>query len=145
MQKRVITNLLILVMAMLTGMSSQVPVVLCFGEDGHVLIELVEFSHHHNHPPNSPTLPGDISCDTNGCNDCGNCTDITIVSQEFIQNTGLSTKSLVSGNAASAFFHIVPETTYGFAIPAFQRISTHFSLPMNPAVNRLLEKMCFLI
>lgn len=143
MQKRVITNLLILVMALLTGMSSQVPVVLCFGEDGHVQIELVEFSHHHKHTHHSPTLPKNSSCHHNGCDNCGDCTDISIVSQDFIHNSGLRAKSLVT--ISFAFIHQVPETTQGFTPPPYLRINIDLSPPGNPAVNRLLDKMSFLI
>jgi hypothetical protein len=143
MQKRAITNLLILVMALLTGMSSQVPVVLCFGEDGHVMIELVEFSHHHNQTHPSPIRHNDLSCDHSGCNDCGDCTDLTIVSQEFITGSRQKTKSMVT--PSPSFLHRATETPRSFLAAPERWPNIHHLPPGNPAVNRLLDKMSFII
>jgi hypothetical protein len=83
MKNKIRTNVLILFLVIFTGISTNMPLVLCFGESGHVRLEIAEMSRiepfsHHSDSSNQ-------LCDgTPWESDCGDCFDLPVFSYNLI-------------------------------------------------------------
>lgn len=78
-------RIIIFVLVSFTAISSQVPLVLCFGEDGHVRFEMASIDptnqrHHYFLKPNAVPI-NELDNDEENC---GNCLDLPFYNQRFI-------------------------------------------------------------
>jgi hypothetical protein len=99
MKNKIFIKIVILLLVLLVGITSSTPMVLCFGEDGHIRIENLTIS---ITDPFFAPIFGNMNCfylayeDNSNNSDCGDCFDLQIFSDKFIVKTFIDTDEFFS-------------------------------------------------
>lgn len=88
MKNKIFTKIVIMLLVIQAGMISSIPLVLCFGEDGHVQLEIAKITLHgpySDQSSNNKNRPIEMPYSNQKNNGCGDCYDIPILFK-FIAN-----------------------------------------------------------